>query len=64
LQGVIKIAKTILSKSGKRIYSAELIEIKKFGGMLDVVRKESITSIPAPNFNDENIKKISDAITS
>jgi len=38
------------------------MEIKKFGGMLEVVRKNPITHLPAPNFNDANIKKISNAI--
>jgi len=46
---------------GKRIYSTEIIEIKKFEGILNVVKKNLLANIPAPNFYDENIQKISNA---
>ena len=35
-------------QSGKRIYSAELIEIKKLGGKLETVRKKSSYQFPNP----------------
>ena len=50
-------------RTDKRIYTVELMEIKKFGGMLETVRKNPLTNFPAPNFNDENIQQLFNAVT-
>jgi len=43
---------------GKRIHTAEVIEIGKLGGMLEEARDKSPTLHPAPSFNEDNIKKL------
>jgi hypothetical protein len=47
---------------GKRIHTAELVETGKLGGMLEEAREKSPTLHPAPSFNEDNIRKLFDAV--
>lgn len=56
--GVAYITVKESTQHGKRVYSTELMEIKKLGGILEEAGQNPLHTSPAPSFYDSNIRKL------